>query len=317
MSMEESQKTYSLGLQKIKYSILITTKDRLDDLLYTISKIKHLIERDDTECIICDDGSADGTHETIKRDFPEIQLLRNESSRGLIYSRNRLLNLTSADYAISLDDDANFLTENVLEKIENHFVENPACGMLALRIFWGSELPPSTNTKTLPVRVSGFVGCGHVWRMEAWKNIPDYPDWFIFYGEEDFAAYQLLKHKWEIHYTPEILVHHRVDLLFRKKNADYQLRQRRALRAGWYLYFMFYPWKAIPRKLAYTFSMQIKNKVLKGDVKASLAIVQAIGDVIINLPRLLKQSNRLTDKELNDFSKLPKTKVYWKPDDEK
>jgi hypothetical protein len=28
--------------------------------------------------------------------------------------------------------------------------------------------------------LQSFVGCGHVWRMDAWRTIENYPEWFIF-----------------------------------------------------------------------------------------------------------------------------------------
>ncbi len=296
------------------FSILITTKNRKEDLAFTLGKIKYLLEYKKVVCIICDDGSTDDTVSFLKTNYPDIQLIQNKKSQGLIYSRNRLLNMTTTEYAISLDDDAHFVTENSLKSITNHFDQNPVCGLIALRIFWGLESPNETVTKEEISRVKGFVGCAHVWRMEAWKSIPNYPEWFIFYGEEDFAAFQLFKKGWEVHYVSEILVHHRVNLKARKSEKDYRLRLRRSLRSGWYLYIMFYPWREIPRRFAYTLWIQIKNKVFKGDWKATLAIFQAMGDVIINLPRLFRYSNRLTEEEFTDYNKLPDTKLYWTPE---
>lgn len=295
----------------IKFSILITTKNRLEALKITLQKINHLIERKNVECIICNDGSLDKTSEFIKNNYPKIQLVENEVSKGLIYSRNKLLNLTTAKYAISLDDDAHFITENPLEIIEKFFKSNTKVGVLALRIFWGLEPPKINISNELETQVKGFVGCGHVWNMKAWNTIPNYPDWFIFYGEEDFAAFQLFKKGWEIFYLPDILVHHRVDIKSRKKEKDYRVRLRRSLRSGWYLYFLFYPWKQIPKRFIYTLWRQFKLKVFKGDFKAFIVILQALGDVIINLPRLIRNSNRLSKKEFLKYSKLPDAKLYW------
>lgn len=297
-----------------KFSILITTKNRKADLAFTLEKIKCLLENEKVECLICDDGSTDETAVFLQTNYPNIQLIQNKKSRGLIYGRNRLLDLVTTEFAISLDDDAHFMTGNPLETITNHFGQNPTCGLIALRIFWGLESPVETVSNEEISRVKGFVGCGHVWRMEAWRSIPNYPEWFVFYGEEDFAAFQLFKKDWEVHYVPEVLVHHRVNLKARKNEQDYRLRLRRSLRSGWYLYIMFYPWSEIPRRFAYTLWMQIKNKVLKGDWKATLAIIQALGDVLFNLPRLLKNSNRLSKKEFTDYNKLPETKLYWTPE---
>ena len=301
----------------MKFAILITTKNRLEDLIFTLDRINGLLLRHDLECIICDDGSTDGTFNYLTQNHPKIKLLRNNKSRGLIFSRNRLLETTTAQFAISLDDDAHFLSENPLEEIEQYFENNSNCGLISFRIFWGKNSPNTLQTQLYPERVRGFVGCGHVWRMSAWKSIPPYPEWFIFYGEEDFAAYQLFKKNIEIHYLPMVLVHHRVDIISRKNNADYQIRQRRSFRSGWYLYFMFYPFLEIPRKLVYTLWMQLKNKTFKGDFKATLGIIQALFDVLINFPKLLKQSNRLSNKEYKEINQLNPIRIYWKPEDEK
>ncbi|WP_169051718.1 glycosyltransferase family 2 protein [Flavobacterium sp. H122] len=301
---------------KHKFSIQITTKNRIQDLLFTLSQIQEITERKDVECVIYDDGSVDGTFDIIKKKFPLIKLFRNDKSKGLIFCRNRMLNTSESDYVISLDDDAHFLSENVLENIENYFNENSACGVIATRIFWGISPPISTFSDEKPLRVRGFVGCGHVWNMKAWASVPDYPDWFVFYGEEEFAGYQLFKKKWEIHYVPKILIHHRVDVKGRKKNDDYSIRLRRSLRSGWYLYFLFIPVKMIPAKMMYSLWIQINKKVFRGDLRALKAIVLAIIDLFVNLFRLFKNREGFTVDEYKVFCNLPQTKIYWTPKNE-
>jgi len=297
-----------------KFSILITTKNRFSDLKFTLDKIQYLITRSDVECMVFDDGSTDGTSLFIEENYPNIILSKNESSKGLIYCRNQMLNRTKAKYAISLDDDAHFVSENILENIEKHFVSNPECGAIAFRIFWGLELPTILFSKEATERTKGFVGCGHVWNIKAWKDVPNYPEWFVFYGEEDFASFQLFKKKWEIHYLPNVLVHHRVDVKSRKKDKDYIIRFRRSLRSGWYLYFLFYPLNEIPKLFFYTLWIQLKLKVFKGDLKALWAILEALFDCVWNFSRLIIQSNRLTTKEFKRYVKLSDTKLYWNPE---
>jgi len=296
------------------FSILITTKNRKADLAFTLNKIKYLSDEPKVNCIVFDDGSTDGTYEYVKESFPNIQLQRNAVSKGYIFCRNKMLNETQADFAISLDDDAHFLTENPLESILDYFGEHRNCGLVALRIFWGLEEPETTATNAKPEQVQGFVGCAHVWRMQAWRDIPDYPEWFVFYGEENFASFQLFKKEWEIHHLPEVLVHHRVDFKARKKNNDYVQRQRRSLRSGWYLFFLFYPLKTIPQKMVYSLWIQFKYKVFNGDFKALQAIVLALFDLIWNIPSIIKNSNRLTQNEYESYNQLAETKLYWQPE---
>jgi glycosyltransferase involved in cell wall biosynthesis len=303
-----------MNSRNIKFTILITTKNRLEDLTVTLLKIDHLLLRDDVACTICDDGSTDGTSDFIKANYPNIQLIRNEKSKGYIYNRNLMLKQTKSEYAISFDDDSCFISENPLQLIEDYFNLHPNCGLIAFRIFWSKTMPESTATSDLPQRVRGFVGCAHVWRMSAWNQIPAYPTWFVFYGEEDFASYQLFKKNIEVHYLPSVLVHHRVDLRARKLQADYMIRLKCSLRSSWSLFLLFFPLTKIPRLLLYTIWVQIKLKVLKGDFKVLQAIILAIIDVLCSIPKIVKHSNRLTMSEYDSFQKLEEVKVYWRPE---
>lgn len=299
----------------IKFSILITTKNRLSDLKITLANLSLLINREDVELLLYDDASSDDTVGFLETHYPQCKLFKNPTSLGLIHNRNVLLNNCSGEYAISLDDDAHFLSENVLENITDYFEAHSQCGVIACRIFWGKQDPISTSTNEGGTRVKGFVGCGHVWKMKAWRAIPNYPEWFVFYGEEDFASFHLFEKQIEIHYVPQILVHHRVDLKSRKKNQDYIQRTRRSLRSGWYLYFMFYPLREIPKKLLYSLYAQIKTKTLTGDFKATLGILQAIFDLLINSFKIYKNANRLNYDQYIAYQKLTETKLYWNPEE--
>jgi GT2 family glycosyltransferase len=298
-----------------RFSILITTKNRKDDLDFTLQKIQYLLDREDVKCIICDDGSTDETYSFIQENYPEIQLIQNKRSKGLIYSRNRLMDLVTSEFAISIDDDLHFVTNNPLEIIEKAFEGNPKIALFSFRIFWDLEEPQTIHCNQVSHQMKSFAGGANVWRMKAWHDVPDYPAWFVFYGEEDFTSYQLFKKHWEIHYLPEILVNHRVNLKSRKKNADYSLRLQRSLRSGWYLYFLFYPLSVIPQKLGYSIMVQFKTKVFKGDLKALQAIFFALINLFISTPKIIKNTNRLSMQEYKRYQKLEDTKLYWKPED--
>jgi hypothetical protein len=73
--------------------------------------------------------------------------------------------------------------------------------------------------------------------------------------------------------------------------------------------------KIIPRKLAYSIWMQLKLKVFKGDFKALKALLLAVLDLLFSIPKIIKNTNRLSIQEYNDYQKLEETKIYWKPED--
>lgn len=296
-----------------KISILIATNNRCEELLFTLGKIKGLLN-ENVSCVVIDDGSTDGTSEKVQSVYPEITLLRNDISKGYIFCRNKMLNETTSDFAISLDDDAHFLTPNPIETIASYFAENPKCGLIAARIFWGKNEIRNTVSVEVPELVKSFVGCGHVWRMKAWREIPNYPEWFQFYGEENFASLQLFKSNWEVHYVPQLLVQHRVDMKERAKSVkNFEFRYRRSLRADWYNYFLFFPISKIPRKLGYSVWMQFK-KIAKGNFKVAKPLFLALIDLMTNFPKLIKHRKPLASAEYQSYLKLAEAKIYWTPE---
>ncbi|WP_241234705.1 glycosyltransferase family 2 protein [Nonlabens ponticola] len=268
---------------------------------------------EELDVVIIDDGSSDGTYEFVKNNYPAIRAFRNQRSLGLMACRNFLLENAKGKYSISLDDDAHILTPEYTKKLLSFFNDNPKCAVAALRIFWSVDEPSRIDTLDKPQQVQSFVGCGHVWNMHAWKEIDPYPEWFEFYGEEDYASYQLFKNGWKVLYYPAILVQHRVDLKQRKKDREnYYSRLGKGIRAGWFLYAMFYPLKPAIRMISYSLWIKLKNDVFKGDLRMLLILISVVKDFIFNCHRFIN-SNRLTMKEYKEFKKIDKAKIYWTP----
>ena len=81
-------------MQNFGFSILITTKDRKNDLAFTLSKIQYLLNREDVECLICDDGSNDTTWQIIQN-FPDprIKKFKNNKNESIAYLNLRNISL--------------------------------------------------------------------------------------------------------------------------------------------------------------------------------------------------------------------------------
>ncbi len=294
------------------FSILITTFNRLKELKYTLNSLEVLINVG-AKIIICDDASTDGTSIFLKQEYPEIELLKNADNKGLIYSRNLLMNHVKTPYAISLDDDANFLSSNVLEEISSYFEKNNKCGIISFRVYWGKTKPIIVHSDELACRVKSFLGGAHVWRMQAWNEIPDYPGWYLFYGEETFAALQLFKKGWGVYYLPSVLVHHRVDNKARKGDKDYYVRARRSFRADLYNFMIFYPKRRLLKLFLYSLKSQIFKAKKTNDMKFAKNLLLAMGDVFANSGKLKKNRKSLTFSQYEEWKKLPDAKIYWKP----
>lgn len=293
-------------------TLQITTRNRLEDLKVSLKINRPILINEKVHTIICVDGSSDDTFNFVKNNYPEIELIKNEQSVGLIASRNKMMSLTKTPFAISLDDDAHFLSEGSVELVSKYFLDNPNCAVIAFRIYWGKDEFHYVQDDNLPIRVRGFVGCGHAWRMQHWKQIRPYPNWFVFYGEEEFASYELFKHNLEIHYVPNIFIQHRVDVKGRKKESDYLLRNRRSLRSAWYIWLMFVPYSFIIKNWTYSVYAQFRLKVFKGQPMIFFVVLTAFMDLLFNLPRIFAAKNRFTMVEYMNYLKLPQPRIYWK-----
>ncbi len=296
----------------VQYSILITTRNRAQELEKTLIALKDILKRPDVECLIWDDGSVDGTEQVLMR-FLNLTVIKQESARGYLAARNQLLAMAKGKYAISLDDDAQFLSGNPLSEIQSHFEKHPKCGAIAFRIFWGGDPPQSEQTHEVPLVVKGFVGCGHAWRLEAWRQIPDYPEWFGFYGEEEVAAMDLFANGWQVWYQPSILVWHRVDLAARARiTGDWAVRQRRSLRSGWYRYGLLLPMGAGIRYWTGSLLAQ-SRKIAKGETRLALPVLGATLDLFRHITRIGRERRALSPAQFRRYAALPETRIFWKP----
>ncbi|OYQ47419.1 glycosyltransferase family 2 protein [Flavobacterium aurantiibacter] len=293
--------------------IHITTKNRWNELQFTLQQLQAQNIFETAKVIVFDDGSTDRTSDFIRNQFPQVQLLRNGQSRGYMYCRNQMLNQSKALYAVSLDDDAHFINGDALKYVVQNFESDPLAAVLAFRIFWGKEIRKFERSDETAHQVQSFVGCGHAWRIDAWRQVPDYPEYWKFYGEEDFASYSLFKKGMKVLYTPEVYVQHRVDVRSRKLQDDYSLRLQRGWQSGWNLMFTFYPFPMFIKMFSYSIFWQLKSRVFKTEPEAVFTMGKALFYFVLDLRLLIKGRNTLLKSEFTAYMKLPKAKIYFQP----
>ena len=263
--------------------------------------------------MIMDDGSTDNSFESVKELFPDVNIQRFEKQRGYIYCRNLMLNTTKTPYAISLDDDAEIMTADACERITKHFENNPECGAIAFRIFWGAELPVNTQEADTNIKqVKSFIGCGHAWNMKAWKDIPQYPEWFEFYGEENYASVELFKKGWQVQYNPAILMHHRVDMQKRKAAELESIRYKNHLRAGLFIIALFHPAGKLLRTFLSSLWQQFKSRLIKEKkLFLTLVIFEVLLSVIRHLNYIIKYRNPYSPSEWEKWKAIAEPVTYW------
>lgn len=80
------------------------------------------------EVIVVDNGSTDGSPLMIEREFPEVELIRNEVNLGFGPANNLGIRSAGGRYIVLLNSDA-FLTEGSLWVSVEHMDSNPGAGL--------------------------------------------------------------------------------------------------------------------------------------------------------------------------------------------
>lgn len=166
------------------------------------------------EVAVLDDGSVDNTP-AVALEFPKVSWARWEQSAGLIVARNHLMRESSADYYVSLDDDAWFLQGDEISIAVNYLERHPAVAAVAFDIL--SPDRPNSVPREAPQTTAMFIGCGHVLRMSAVRSVGMYetsPG--IYGGEEKDICLRLMDAGYQIVRLPGVHVWHDKTLVARE-----------------------------------------------------------------------------------------------------
>lgn len=199
-----------------KFSILIVSFERKSELFLTLNYLKECSEVAASEVLVLLDGFTDNLNE-YKSSYPWVNWVSSPTRLGASISRNKLYKLACGDIFIGLDDDANPLDKNFLNVVSNCFKQNPKYGILAFYELKVKDLPLVMEIPEINYEVNEFVGCGFAIKKSVYQKTNGFPVWMDIYGEEKALATEVINLGFIIHYTSSIIIHHRVDLLNRKK----------------------------------------------------------------------------------------------------
>jgi GT2 family glycosyltransferase len=173
------------------------------------------------EIAVLDDGSEDGTP-NIQAKFPRVEWHRWESSRGLLEARNHFMRTTKADFFLSLDDDAWFLSGDEIALAVAHLEAHPTVAAVAFDILDADhERQPAPRSEYRPTHM--FVGCGHLLRLQAVRESGYYvPSPGLYGSEEKDLSLRLLDSNWEVHALPGVHVWHDKTSVARDLSAQHR-----------------------------------------------------------------------------------------------
>jgi GT2 family glycosyltransferase len=169
---------------------------------------------------VLDDGSTDNTG-GVRNQFPGVQWTRWENNRGLIAARNCLMQSSTEDYFVSLDDDAWFQGDDEIRIAAEYLERNRGVAAVAFDIL--SPDRPETVMRTQAKTAAMFVGCGHVLRLTSAREAGLYEQPPCFYGgEEKDLCLRLMDAGYRIALLPGVHVWHEKSDIARSRSNQHR-----------------------------------------------------------------------------------------------
>lgn len=194
----------------MQISAIIPTWNRTDQLLVTIVKIMDCLPPPDEVIVHVDAGDCD-TKRILEKKYPNVRLLFSSKKLGPGGGRNKLMQAARFPIVASFDDDSYPIDKDYFERVLRVFDEEPDVAVVQAVIYHRGEKAEPTSNSRYPV--ADFIGCGCVFRREAYLETTGYIPRAVPYGiEETDMALQLFDKGWRILYDGSLRIYHDTDL---------------------------------------------------------------------------------------------------------
>lgn len=222
-------------------SIVIITCNRIDSLMKTIESCLNKTARE-WELVIVDNGSSDGTPETVKIFCEEkkinLNFYQSPKNLGVAGARNIGYKLAKGEVLYFIDDDAVIKSEdNCLDKAYDYLMSKNNVQVLSTKIWdelWNGILPEITENNvamTTGVKLRNFIGCSHFIKKD--PTLPEiiYPDNLFYGGEEAYLSLFIYKSGKAVEYYEGVYVEHHPSK--KTRMSKYDLYRNRVL--NWFV----------------------------------------------------------------------------------
>jgi GT2 family glycosyltransferase len=224
-------------------SIIIVSWNTKEYLLNCLRSLSQGEGKDFREIIIIDNGSRDGSGSEVRRLFPAVRLIENESNLGFAKAVNQGLRVFSGGFALLLNPDTQ-MKEGTIEKLLIFMKDHPGAGIAGvqllnqdgtkqnsianfpflateflskkvLRWLFPERFPGKERHYAEPIEVDSVIGACMMVRRRALEEVGLLDeDYFLFLEETDWC-FRMKKAGWKVYHVPQAEVIH-----FQGKSAE-------------------------------------------------------------------------------------------------
>ena len=218
----------------MKFSVMITTRNRCEDLRRTCARLFELQPAPD-EVLICADGCTDATTEVVRQEYSDFQLIENNPALGSVASRDRMLRLVTGDVVVSLDDDSYPLADDFFARLPLLFAAHPAAAVLTFpELREGGVFAGDSKTdQSTGHYVAAYANCAAAMRREFYLRQPGFPCFFSHMYEEPDYALQCYAAGAAVWFEPSLVIRHHLSNVQRQPVRRHHQNARNELWSVW------------------------------------------------------------------------------------
>jgi GT2 family glycosyltransferase/glycosyltransferase involved in cell wall biosynthesis len=254
-------------------SAVILSWNRRAELRTTLTRLAALPDRP-AETIVVDNGSTDGSPETVAREFPDVRLITLPRNIG-IEALNAGFRAARGDVIVLLDDDS-YPMPGALSLLARAYRDEPALGVAAGRIsgppgWWDAkwswhDVPRGGDVPT-------FIGCGAGIRRAALERTGGFDGRFFLYQNESDLSARMIDAGFAVRYFPDIAFVHAVSAVNRKNWREEYYGLRNLL----WMFAKYFPRLEAGRLSARVVAERIAYCILRRDPRSLWIAVRAAG----------------------------------------
>jgi GT2 family glycosyltransferase len=217
-------------------SVIIVNWNTRELLLKCIESFYRTVKGLGFEIFVVDNGSSDGSPDSVQRRFPEIELIRNRRNLGFARANNEALKRSKGRYALLLNTDV-ILTDDAVEKLVEFMEENPTVGIAGgqlingdgskqnsfdnfpslatealnkslLRMFFPKRYPSKRVDYREPIDVHSVIGACMIIRSQSIKEVGLLDEDYFFFLEETDWCYRMRRRRWRVCHMPQAKIVH-------------------------------------------------------------------------------------------------------------
>jgi GT2 family glycosyltransferase len=291
-------------LNDLLVTVLIVTWNRKEDVLKTLQSV-YQQDYQNIEVLVVDNGSTDGTIDSIKNQFPLTQLVSLSSNLGASGGRNKGIQAARGEIIFLLDSDAD-LDNSTLSKVVAQFLIEPEIGIIACKIVNAYTRRLSTDleagwpytVKSLANQDKCFLSYrfsegGAAIRKQVFDKVGLFLDLFYFGREGEELSLRAWDAGYKVLFYPTAIVYHRVS---EQKSVTNKKREYFDFRNALLIYIFYYPFWELVRFFPLRILVSFTRGTFRGYLLQCFQVLWEIFRDFPSLSRMRKPIRKSTAK---------------------